>query len=253
MLLKRRVNQLLALAGVELRRARVPRSLATIPDADLYRPLYSPWHGGGRFADHIELARPFTLVSADRCHVLATLASQAAGLEGDWVEAGVYRGGTARLLVRLLDDVEPGGTTRLHLFDTFEGMPVTDADLDDHVEGDFADTSLEAVRDRVVQVSSDPDRVTFHPGRIPETFAGLDDLRVALAHVDVDIHRSVADCCEFLYPRLVVGGFLVFDDYGFPSCPGARRAVDDFFNDKPEVPLVLPTGQAVVFRTPAQV
>jgi O-methyltransferase len=66
--------------------------------------------------------------------------------------------------------------------------------------------------------------------------------------VDVDILDSVKACCEFLYPRLQAGGFLVFDDYGFPSCPGARQAVDRYFRDKREVPLVLPTGQAVVFR-----
>ena len=41
---------------------------------------------------------------------------------------------------------------------------------------------------------------------------------------------------------------MIFDDYGFPSCPGARRAVDEFFLDKHEIPLILATGQAVVFR-----
>ena len=45
-------------------------------------------------------------------------------------------------------------------------------------------------------------------------------------------------------------GFLVFDDYGFPSCAGARRAVDEFFANKPEVPLCLPTGQCLVVKLP---
>jgi O-methyltransferase len=43
---------------------------------------------------------------------------------------------------------------------------------------------------------------------------------------------------------------MVFDDYGLPSCPGARRAVDEFFARQPEVPLILATGQAVVFKAP---
>ena len=43
---------------------------------------------------------------------------------------------------------------------------------------------------------------------------------------------------------------MIFDDYGFPTCPGARQAVDEFFADKREVPFVLPTGQAVVFVQP---
>jgi len=43
---------------------------------------------------------------------------------------------------------------------------------------------------------------------------------------------------------------LVFDDYGFPSCAGGKRAIDEFFAGKPEVPIVLPTGQAIVVKLP---
>ena len=74
------------------------------------------------------------------------------------------------------------------------------------------------------------------------------DRPIALAHVDVDIYRSVWDCCEFIYPRLQVGGAMVFDDYGFPTCPGARKAVDEFFRNKPETPIILGTGQALAIR-----
>ena len=64
----------------------------------------------------------------------------------------------------------------------------------------------------------------------------------------MDIYKSVIDCCEFIYPRLLKGGVLIFDDYGFRSCPGAKKAVDYFFRDKIEVPLILPTGQAIIFK-----
>jgi O-methyltransferase len=77
----------------------------------------------------------------------------------------------------------------------------------------------------------------------------MEDSRLAFAHVDVDIYQSVLDCCRFIMPRMLRGGFVVFDDYGFPSCPGARQAVDGFFRDRPERPLMLPTGQAVVFAS----
>ena len=72
-----------------------------------------------------------------------------------------------------------------------------------------------------------------------------------LARALVDIRQSVLDCCEFVYPRMVPGGVLVFDDYGFLTCPGARAAVDEFFSDKPEHALVLHTGQAIVFKLPS--
>jgi O-methyltransferase len=66
--------------------------------------------------------------------------------------------------------------------------------------------------------------------------------------VDVDIYRSVLDCCRFFYPRLVTGGAIVFDDYGRNSCPGAKAAVDEFFADTPEQPVYVATGQAFVVK-----
>ena len=68
-----------------------------------------------------------------------------------------------------------------------------------------------------------------------------------------DIHSGTATVQgkpEVAQPSALPEWFLVFDDYGFPSCPGARAAVDDFFRSKPEVPLVLPTGQAVIIKLP---
>ena len=61
-------------------------------------------------------------------------------------------------------------------------------------------------------------------------------------------HKSVLDCCEFFYPRMAHGGIMIFDYYGFLSCPGAKEAVDTYFMDKPETPIYLPTGQVIVMR-----
>ena len=224
---------------------RKNRSRATLLDKDLHQPLFSPWAGLGDFKNLFARVAPLALVSADRCWVLYSLARQSCHLPGHFYEAGVYRGGTALLLKLVLEGSTGPGKT-LRLFDTFTGMPKTDSKRDYHRQGDFADTSLEAVRRNVGEATF----ISYHVGVVPGTFAGLDDDRISFAHIDVDIYRSVVDCCAFIYPRLSLGGFIVCDDYGFPGCPGARAAVDEFFADKLEVPLVLPTGQAVVFRGP---
>ena len=69
-------------------------------------------------------------------------------------------------------------------------------------------------------------------------------------HVDVDLYRPTLDACEYFYPRLVPGGVLLFDEYGFPAARGERDAVDEYFADKSESPIVLPTGQAIVLKLP---
>lgn len=217
-----------------------------LPDKELYQPQFSPWLAEtGEFRQLISKAKPFSLVSEDRLWILYSLAQQARHLTGEFWECGVYKGGTAIILADILR-AAPDKTLRL--FDTFSGMPETDPDKDYHRKGDFADTSLASVKQRL----DDKDNIEFHQGFIPDTFQGLEHEKLAFAHIDVDIYQSVLDCCEFIYPRLVSGGFMLFDDYGFPSCPGARAAVDSFFADKIEVPLVLSTGQAFVIKSPGK-
>lgn len=112
--------------------------------------------------------------------------------------------------------------------------------------GDLGTTSVEDVR----RLLSPFPFVELHVGFVPDTFQGLAVDRIAWAHVDLDIYQSVLDAIDFIYPRLSPGGYLMFDDYAFPSCAGARRAVDEAFRDRPEVPLCLPTGQALVVKLP---
>ena len=83
----------------------------------------------------------------------------------------------------------------------------------------------------------------------PETFDGLEAGRFSFVHVDVDLYQPTIDCCHFFYPRLVPGGMMVFDDYGFPACRGEKDAADEYFSDKAEKPFVLPTGQGIVIKS----
>jgi O-methyltransferase len=199
-----------------------------------------PWESDPAFRRLMAEVVGHSLVDDVRCFMLYQYARHTAALAGDVAEIGVYRGGTARLLARTL-----AGAKTIHLFDTFAGMPRTDPRRDvHHFEGDFDDTSLAEVQ----RYLGDCEGLVFHAGRFPETTAPVRDHRFALVHVDVDIYRSVLDCCEFFYPRMERGGIMLFDDYGFLSCPGAKMAVDEFFADKPERPCYLPTGQCFTIR-----
>ena len=84
-------------------------------------------------------------------------------------------------------------------------------------------------------------------GWLPHSWALA--LQFSFAHVDVDIYDPALACCDYIYPRLVSGGVMMFDDYGYPACRGERNAVDKFFADKSQPVIALPSGQGLVIKT----
>jgi hypothetical protein len=234
--------KLLVATGYYRLRTRLAAKGAPVPDADLYRPLFSPWEGLPEFRRFFDRIRPHTLVSPERCWILFHLMRHALGLRGDFAEFGVFRGGTALLAAEVLR--EASDQRELHLFDSFVGMPETSAG-EAFSAGDFDQTSEQAVRALLAPTGAN---ARFHVGFMPATFPGADVSNLAFAHVDVDLYQSVIDCVAFAYPRLVSGGIMIFDDYGFPSCARAREATDRAFVSRPEKPIYLPTGQAMVIK-----
>lgn len=243
-----KLQNFLKTKGIAARRFKIltpeeRKKVSALSHYDVYQSelFYAPWQADQEFLNFFEGVNKFSLVSAPRCWILFCSIKQVLSLTGEFWECGVYKGGTALMLRKIRDALAPSRTIRL--FDSFMGMPLTDDDKDVHKAGDFADTSLKAVRALVGN-----DAVQYHQGFIPQTFLELSENDIAFAHVDLDLHDAIYESCKFIYPRLVKGGVMVFDDYGFPSCPGARIAVDDFFCDKPEYRVVLPTAQAMVYK-----
>lgn len=186
--------------------------------------------------------QPRTALNPAKLFALYQFTRNAAALEGEVAELGVYKGGSARLLARIFAGRCP--QKQILLFDTFAGLPAADRARDIYREGELADTSLEEVRAYL----RDCPNVRFYKGLFADTLPAVRDHRFCLVHVDVDLYASVRECCAFFYPRMVSGGIMVFDDYGFLSCPGARQAVDDFFAEKREAPVYLFTGQCILIK-----
>jgi len=211
--------------------------------------VYTPWFVlNSEFAELIVKVKQSgpLIVSLDRCYMLYQFCKYATSIEGDIVECGTYTGGTAYLLASIM---KAKGVTykRLHLFDTFQGMPdIAIPERDVHAPGDFGDTCLDYVQKRLREFPF----VEFHPGFIPDTFSEIANInRFSFVHVDVDIYPTALECCKWFWPRLSRGGVMLFDDYGFWSYRRAiRAAVDEFFATIEDKPIVLPTAQAVVIK-----
>lgn len=130
-----------------------------------------------------------------------------------------------------------------HVFDTFDGMPDALAPDEAGFLNVFADNSFTDVQ----RLLSNNPQSFVHQGIFPESASEhVRGLTFRFAHIDVDIERSVLDCCAFVYPRLAPGGVMVFDDYGDPYCLGAARAVDAYFASRADSEVHLPLLSSAV-------
>jgi O-methyltransferase len=118
--------------------------------------------------------------------------------------------------------------------DSFEGMPETVAEDNFHAKGDFSDTGAEKVIKGLSRLNGNfQAHVGFFSDTIPK-LAAEGPRKLSFAHIDADLYESVRDALEFCYPRMSPGGLIILDDYGAPTCAGAKHAADEFFSTRPE-------------------
>jgi len=183
-------------------------------------------------------------ISDDRCFTLLDIARRTAALPGDIAECGVRRGKSALFL-----DIGSGIDTskRVYLFDSFEGLSAPSSrDDSEEVKSSWTAGKFAISEDVVRANLADFTNVKILKGWIPERFSEVADRHFSIVHIDVDLYQPTIDSLAFFYPRMVRGGFIICDDYGFDNCIGATRAFDEFFADKPQTILNIPTGQCIV-------
>lgn len=114
-------------------------------------------------------------------------------------------------------------------------MPEVNVAVDLHKKGDFSDSSLRDVREYLSRFSE----VHFHQGFFPDSArrALPSGSRFSFVNLDVDIYESTLAGLKFFYPRMMPGGVIISHDYHSISCPGVKKAFDEFLVDKPE-PLI---------------
>jgi O-methyltransferase len=202
-----------------------------------------------RYADlpperHALFARvqPYTQTSRERVTTLADAVEYVIGarVPGDFVECGVWRGGSSMAVALTL--LRLGASDRrLWLYDTFGRMPAPgDRDRDyagRDVTGHEASMLGEAglwladVQAAMGTTGYPEGQIRYVPGRVEETIPESAPEQIALLRLDTDWYESTRHELEHLYPRLVSGGVLIIDDYGHYA--GARQAVDEHFAARP--------------------
>jgi O-methyltransferase len=238
------VKQLFAAAGFTIYRtpaARFTRYGQVLPEA-----TYAPWDADQGFLEVYNAIRGHTLVDPMRCYELWALLRETATVEGDVIEVGVWRGGTGGLIAKRVQQLRVPRT--VWLCDTFKGVVKTGGRDAGYADGKHSDTSRSVVEHLVGSLGIDNVRIL--EGTFPEESAApVRDSVFSFGHIDVDVYQSARDVFEWLWPRLSVGGVIVFDDYGFQYCSGVTRFVDDLRGSGDRVVIHNLNGHAIVVKT----
>lgn len=189
---------------------------------------YSPWLADQEFNNLYAGTNGASLVDILRTWDLWKLVEQTSKLpEGDFLEVGVWRGGTGAVIAKRALECSPD--SKVYLCDTFAGVvKITDKDpfyqfvTDPNGLHICAKDSVE----QLIQHHALTNAVVLE-GVMPEDTGHLiENKRFKFCHIDVDVYQSAEDVMEWLWPRLIVGGVVVYDDYGFCFCPGITEHVE---------------------------
>jgi O-methyltransferase len=201
-----------------------------------------PWLSDQPFLDAYSIASGRTLLHTGKCYMLHSLVRHLSSVPGDVAECGVYKGGSAYIISKILN-----GRKLLHLFDTFTGLPPGDPAKDNRYihGGEFSETSVVEVGKFLAPLKD----IYIHQGLIPGSLGDVSGRIFSLVHIDLDIYRPILESLKFFYPRIPRAGVIVLDDYGSEECRGAYLAVEEFCESIGTRPLVLQTGQAMIIKT----
>ncbi len=195
------------------------------------------WDRQSEFNVIYEQIKERTVVSKNRCLMIYQLLRHANQLQGDAAEVGVYKGGIAKLIAKISPH------KNVYLFDTFSGLPAIPEEINKNNKR-FNDISLRSVRSFL----QDCPNVTLYQGTFPDTASAIEGKNFSFIHIDADLYRSVKDCLEFFYPRMVKGGVIVIDDYDSWGWPGVKKAVSEFLADKKEYPIITTEIQCAIIK-----
>ena len=205
-----------------------------------------PSHFSKTDIEIIKSVKLFTLTSIERRFALIQAVNYIIKnkIAGDIVECGVWKGGSIMIIVKTLLELK-SYDKELYLFDTFEGMPKpTEFDVSykdklaikefedqkiDNNSSDWLRIELDEVKKNVFSTGYNKEKFHFIKGKVEDTIPKNSPETISILRLDTDWYDSTRHELIHLFPRLVRGGVVIIDDYGFWR--GAKKAVDEYFEE----------------------
>jgi O-methyltransferase len=215
------------------------------------KPLatYAPWLTDPVFNQIFGAIKDHTYVDRYRCYELWTLVEQSSKLDrGALLEVGVWRGGSGALIATKAKSI--GISDTIYLCDTFTGVVKAGSkDETFYKGGEHADTSSELV-EQFIRDTLGLENVIVLKGIFPDETAGMIPITwFRFCHIDVDTYQSAKDVLEWVWGKLLVGGIVIFDDYGFRYCEGVTKLVEELRGLPDRLLIHNLNGHAILIKT----
>jgi len=181
-----------------------------------------------------------------RTYIVCTLAEMVKRLPGDFVECGVNTGAYSRSVIEYIDFQKTDKT--FFLLDTYEGLvpeQISEAERKAGVS-DYLSTYKD-VYDQVVRTFS-PFKTKIIKGAVPSTLPECDAKQICYLSIDMNVAEPEVAAANYFWDKLVSGGVMILDDYGFPAHIAQKTAFDTFAAGKGVSLLYIPTGQGIIFK-----
>ena len=102
--------------------------------------------------------------------------------------------------------------------------------------------------DDVVKNHGNKKNLSIIEGYLPNTLKTVDIKNICFLSIDLNSYKPEIECMEILWDKIVPGGIIVLDDYGFPGCESQLHHHNEFIKKKNKKILTLPTGQGLIIK-----
>jgi hypothetical protein len=166
----------------------------------------------------------------------------------NFVECGVAEGCSAFFALRQIkNNKKVNGEFSMHLYDSWDAMK-KDLLVKSEFEniGRYESLDIDITKSNLSEFNNN---VVYHKGYIPESLYKTPISPDFIVYLHIDLNSSIAtkEALEFFFPKIIKGGLILFDDYGWAGYEDSEKIIDEFFSKKKGLLMNLPTGQAIFF------
>ncbi len=181
-----------------------------------------------------------------RIHVVCWAAQHASLLEGDFVDCGVYMGFCPKAIIHYVDFERLNKT--YYLMDTFEGLDPKYSSAEEMKRDEQQGYKQQKNIYQYIQSSFPEKNVKLIKGSIPDTLSLVPSSKIAYLSIDMNCVLPEVAALNFFWDKMVPGGIIVLDDYGYPGCIDQKKAHDEYAESKGIKILSLPTCQGLIVK-----